>query len=188
MTEHGNNKIRACDFILKLKKIIASYELKHYGFGDYRQYSIFFLKDELVIVVTCSWGGIEDGYLDESEYYYSYKIENEDLVLYEREGLDDEFEHVCGKDNASMMLKDLERILKEFSYYGGTSTVCLDEVNTFISLKPDGCVLFLDMEEIKSQRDKYRFKRSKEYTMSDWKCEFIEVEQNNNGNETDKRN
>lgn len=141
-----------------------------------------------MILVTNVWGGIEDGYLDESEHAYLYKIENEDIVLCEGEDLDDEFEHVCGKDNASLMLKDLERILKEFSYYGGTSTVCLDEVNTFISLKPDGCVLSLDMEEIKSQRDKYRFKRSKEYTMSDWKCEFIEVEQNNNGNETDKRN
>lgn len=43
MTEQGNNKIRACDFILKLKKIIASYELKNYDFGDYRQYSVFFL-------------------------------------------------------------------------------------------------------------------------------------------------
>lgn len=181
MTEHGNNKIRACDFILKLKKIIASHELENYDFGDYRQYAVFFLKDELVIVVTNVWGGIEDGYLDESEYYYSYKIENEDLVLYEREDLEDEFEHACGKDNANLMLEDLERILKEFSYYSGTPTVCLDEVNTFISLKPDGFVLSLDMEEIKSQRDKYRFKRSKEYTMNDWKCEFIEVEQNNNG-------
>lgn len=181
MTEQGNNKIRACDFILKLKKIIASYELKNYDFGDYRQYSVFFLNDALVILVTNVWGGIEEDYLDESEHAYLYKIENEDIVLCEGEDLDDEFEHVCGKDNASLMLKDLERILKEFSYYGGASTVCLDEVNTFISLKPDGCILSIDMEEIKLQRDKYRFKRSKEYTMSDWKCEFIEVEQNNNG-------
>lgn len=188
MTYQENKTIRACDFILKLKKIIASYELKHYGFGDYRQYSIFFLKDELVIVVTCIWGGIEEGYLDESEYYYSYKIENEDFVLCEREDLEDEFEHACGKDNADEILKDLERILKEFSYYSGTPTISFDEVNTLISLKPDGCVLSLNVEEIKSQRDKHRFKRSKEYTMNDWKCKFIEVKQNNNGNETDKRN
>lgn len=179
MTEWGNNKIRACDFILKLKKIIASYELKNYDFGDYRQYAVFFLNDGLVILVTNIWDAIDEDYPDVSEHAYLYKIENEDLVLYEREGLDDEFEHACGKDNANLILEDLERILKEFSYYSGTPTVCLDEVNTFISLKPDGCVLSLDMEEIKSQRDKYRFKRSKEYTMNDWKCEFIEVEQNN---------
>lgn len=181
MTEHGNNKIRACDFILKLKKIIASYELKYYDLGDYRQYSVFFLNDALVILVTNVWDAIDEDYPDVSEHAYLYKIENEDIVLCEGEDLDDEFEHVCGKDNASLILEDLERILKEFSYYSDTSTVCLDEVNTFISLKPDGCVLSIDMEEIKSQRDKYRFKRSKEYTMSDWKCEFIEVEQNNNG-------
>lgn len=179
MTELGNNKIRACDFILKLKKIIASYELKNYDLGDYRQYSLFFLNDALVILVTNVWDQIDNDYPDENEHAYFYKIENEDLVLYEREDLDDEFEHACGKDNANLMLEDLERILKEFSYYSGTPTVCLDEVNTFISLKPDGCILSIDMEEIKSQRDKYRFKRSKEYTMNDWNCQFIEVEQNN---------
>lgn len=154
MTELGNNKIRACDFILKLKKIIASHELENYDFGDYRQYGVFFLNDGLVILVTYVWGGIEDGYWDKSENAYLYKIENEDIVLCEGEDLDDEFEHACGKDDASMILKDLERILKEFSYYSGTPTVCLDEVNTLISLKQDGFILSLDMEEIKSQRDK----------------------------------
>lgn len=172
-----HNTIRACDFILKLKKIIASYELKTYYFGWDNYYHITLMEDGIRLVVASSWYDPDDDVdlPDLNANVYFYKIKDKDIVLCDGDEDDDGSDILYPMENADRFLREFERVLKEFSEYKSSPTVSLEEVYTSITLKPNGFVLSIDVEEFRVWDEKQRFKRSKEYTWDKSKCKFGEI-------------